>query len=293
MSGRLDGKVVVITGTGDGQGRTAALRFAEEGARVVGCDINEETAAETLRLVREAGGEMECLFPLDLTDESEAHRLMGHAAEVFGGIDVLYNNAMAMRLGRPAEMTLEDWNFTLTNTLTLHFLASKHAIPHLKARGGGSIIFISSTAGWNAGTGFSGNMGILFSYSVAKAGLNRFANILAVELGPHDIRVNVVSPAWIDVPSTSNVYGKPGSAIHDEVVKGLTVKRLGKPEEVVETALFLASGDVPYMTGANISVDGGSIASGYGGSPDPHTEEVFEPVVGEWLSRDTRWDEPR
>lgn len=289
MSGRLDGKVAVITGTGDGQGRTAAMRFAQEGARVVGCDVNEETAAETLRLVREAGGEMECLFPLDLTDEAEAHRLMAHASDVYGGIDILYNNAMNMKMGYPTDMTLEDWNFTITNVLTLHFLATKHAVPYLRQRGGGSIIFISSVAGWNAGAGFCGNIPFLFSYSVAKAALNRLATCFAIDLGQHNIRVNIISPTWIDVPSTRNVYGSPGSDIYNEVMKTVMVKRLGRPEEVVDTALFLASGEVPYMTGANIAVDGGWIASGALGSPDQRVAELFEPVVQPWITRDSNW----
>jgi meso-butanediol dehydrogenase / (S,S)-butanediol dehydrogenase / diacetyl reductase len=125
---------------------------------------------------------------------------MAPAAETFGGIDILYNNAMSMRLGYPEDMPLADWNFTLTNTLTIHFLATKRAIPHLKQRGGGSIIFTSSVSGWNYGSGFAGNLPFLFSYSVAKAGLNRLVTCLAIELGQHKIRVNAVSPTWVDVP---------------------------------------------------------------------------------------------
>src|SRR6476646_3835178 len=122
--GRLDGKVAVITGTGNGMGRTAALTFTREGAKVVGCDINEETAADTLRLVRDVGGDMECVFPVDLTVEADAKRVMDFAAERYGGIGVLYNNAVGIMAGDPTKMTNEAFDFTIRNTLTLSWLST-------------------------------------------------------------------------------------------------------------------------------------------------------------------------
>jgi meso-butanediol dehydrogenase/(S,S)-butanediol dehydrogenase/diacetyl reductase len=289
MQGRLDGQVAVITGTGDGMGRTAALRFSAEGARVVGCDINEETAAETLRLVREAGGEMECLYPLDLSDESEAHRLMSYAAERFGGIDILYNNAYAQKLGSGVDMKLEDWNFTITNTLTISWLASKHAIPHLRRRGGGAIILISSVSGRNFGSGFPGNSPILCSYSVAKAGINRLATCLAVELARDNIRVNAVSPAWISTPITMNLAKEEGAEPYQVAADTLLMDRLGRPEDIVEAALFLSSPEAAYITGANLNVDGGQAASGGLGRPDAGVAAVLQSVAGEWVSVDDGW----
>jgi NAD(P)-dependent dehydrogenase (short-subunit alcohol dehydrogenase family) len=291
LTGLLENKVAVITGTGDGMGRAAALRFAAEGAAVVGCDINPESAEETLKLVTAAGGTMECLYPLDLTDEREAHRLMSHAANRFGGIDILYSNAMAMRLGNATQTRLEDWQFTLSNTLTSGWLAAKHAVPHLRKRGGGNIIFISSTAGENVGTGFVGNLTVLAPYAVAKAGLTRLANILAIELGADGIRVNTISPAWIDVPATSRVYGKEGSEPHRMITSQMLAKRLGRPEEIVETALFLAADRAPFIVGANIRVDGGQVASSGQGTPDPEVARAFEPAIAEWLSVDEQWTE--
>jgi meso-butanediol dehydrogenase/(S,S)-butanediol dehydrogenase/diacetyl reductase len=289
MSKRLAGKVAVITGTGDGMGRTASLRFAAEGACVVGCDLNEETAAETLRLVRAAGGEMECVFPLDLADEAATHELMAHAAEVYGGIDILYNNAMGMKLGFPAEMTLEDWNFTLTNTLTIHWLATKHAIPHLRRGGGGSIVFISSVSGANLGSGFPGNSPIIFAYSTAKAAINRLATCLAVELAQYNIRVNVISPAWVSTPITMNLAGEEGSDSYQVSTETLLLDRLGRPEEVVEAALFLSSDEASYIIGANLNVDGGQLASGALGAPQQRVADVLQSVAGDYLSVDTRW----
>ena len=289
MQRRLEGKVAVITGTGDGMGRTAALRFCAEGARVVGCDINDETAAETLRLVREAGGEMECLYPLDLSDEAETHRLMMYAADRYGGIDILYNNAYAQKLGAPEHMTLEDFSFTITNTLTISWLASKHAIPHLRRRGGGSIIFISSVSGQNFGSGFPGNSPILFSYAAAKAGINRLATCLAVELAQHEIRVNTVSPAWISTPITMNLAQEEGAEPYRVATDTLLVERLGRSEDIVEAALFLCTPEAKYIFGANLNVDGGQAACGGLGGPDPRVAQILQSVAGEWVSIDDGW----
>jgi meso-butanediol dehydrogenase / (S,S)-butanediol dehydrogenase / diacetyl reductase len=289
MSKRLEGKVAVITGTGDGMGRTASLRFAAEGARVVGCDLNEQQAAETLRLVRAAGGEMECVSPMDLADESATHELMAHAAELYGGIDILYNNAMGMKLGFPDEMTLEDWNFTLTNTLTIHWLATKHAIPHLRRRGGGAIVFVSSVSGADVGSGFPGNSPIIFAYATAKAGINRLATCFAVELAQYNIRVNVVSPAWVSTPVTMNLAGEESSESYGVSTETLLLDRLGRPEEVVEAALFLCCDEASYIMGANLNVDGGQLASGALGAPQRRVADVLQSVAGEYLSVDTRW----
>jgi NAD(P)-dependent dehydrogenase (short-subunit alcohol dehydrogenase family) len=197
---------------------------------------------------------------------------------------------MAMRLGVPSQTRLEDWRFTLDHTLTSGWLAAKHAIPHLRRRGGGDIVFISSVAGDNVSSGFVGNLPLLSSYSVAKAGLSRLATLLAIELAEHDIRVNTISPAWIDVPATSRVYGSEGSASHRAITAGMLAERLGTPEDVVETALFLISLRAPFIVGANIRVDGGQFASGGRGRPSHEIAAMFGPTVGEWLSVDDQWE---
>ncbi len=288
MGTRLDGKVAVITGSGSGMGRVAAHRFAAEGARVVGIDHDQDTGEETAAGVRAAGGEIEHITA-ELADESATHAAMAHAAKTYGGIDILYNNAMALKLGSPLEMTLEDFNFTLTNTLTIHFIASKHAVPHLRRRGGGSILFISSVTGQNIGSGFPGNSPIIFAYATAKAGLNRFANCLAVELFQHGIRVNIISPAWVSTPPTLNLAGDPGSDTYGVATETLLSDRLVAPEEVVEAALFLSSDEASSITGANLNVDGGQLASGTLGAPSPRVAAVFDRVAGDWYSRDGQW----
>ncbi|HEY5334009.1 MAG TPA: SDR family NAD(P)-dependent oxidoreductase [Solirubrobacterales bacterium] len=122
MGNRLQDKVVVVTGAGQGMAREVCLRLTAEGAKVVGCDLNPDTAEKTLHEVREAGGETESLYPLDLRDEEKVHELMEFAADRYGGIDGLYNNAMAMRMGSIESLSLADWRETIDSTLTIHFL---------------------------------------------------------------------------------------------------------------------------------------------------------------------------
>jgi meso-butanediol dehydrogenase / (S,S)-butanediol dehydrogenase / diacetyl reductase len=147
MTGRLAGKVALITGTASGQGRAAALLFAAEGATVVGTDINADGAAETMALVRADGGRMDSTHPLDLNDEDRVRAWIDAAATEYGGIDILYNNAGATRFSPIAETTYADWSYTIRNELDIVFLATRHAWPHLVACGGGCVLLVGSTAG--------------------------------------------------------------------------------------------------------------------------------------------------
>jgi meso-butanediol dehydrogenase/(S,S)-butanediol dehydrogenase/diacetyl reductase len=137
--GRLDGKIALITGTGGEQGRSAALLFVREGAQVVGCDVNESAAAATLKLLRDAGGEMVSIAPVDLSLEASALRWVEDGVVAFGGIDVLYNNASAPRFGLLDSMPVEDWHFTMRNELDIVYFVTRAAWPHLVARGGGRL----------------------------------------------------------------------------------------------------------------------------------------------------------
>jgi len=130
---RLNGKIALITGTGGEQGRAAALLFAKEGARVVGSDVNQSAASETLKMVRDAGGEMVSMAPVDLSIESGASRWVEEGAAAFGGIDVLYNNASAPRFGLLDSMPVEDWHFTMRNELDIVYFVTRAAWPHLNS----------------------------------------------------------------------------------------------------------------------------------------------------------------
>jgi meso-butanediol dehydrogenase/(S,S)-butanediol dehydrogenase/diacetyl reductase len=119
--GRLDGKVALITGIGGGMGRTAALTFSREGARIVGCDLFEDGAAETIRLVRASGGEIESFAPVNLADAAEAANWIANALEAFDGADILYNNASSPRFGDIQDLSIEDWDYVMDNELNLVF----------------------------------------------------------------------------------------------------------------------------------------------------------------------------
>ncbi len=281
MAGRLSGKVAVLTGTGRGIARAVALRFADEGASVLGCDLDAEAGRQTVDLVRSRGGTMESLHPLDLMDEQGAEALIEFAVKRFGGIDILFNSARGHRPGTIEGTSLTDWRWTLDHTLGIQFLVSKYAIPHLKARGRGSIIFVASISGLAFGTGFPGNVNCLLPYSVAKAGVIRLAIGLAHELAAHAIRVNAISPGNILASEHSPFHGDKGRALRSAAEKSCLMERLGSPEEIADAALFLASEEASFITGHNLMVDGGFAASGGLGRGSAGVESALSAAVAQ------------
>lgn len=256
MTGRLDGKVVLVTGTGGGIGRATAVTFAREGAHVVGCDLNPGPSQETVDLVRAAGGRMDAIAPVDLATEDGARRWVDEAAAIGGGIDVLVNNASAIRFGAIDELSYEDWSFTIRNELDIVFLVTKAAWPHLVARGGGSIVNIGS---------ISGSRGAWFmpqnAHGAAKGGVLALTCQLVVEGGPHGIRVNAVSPAMTETPHTSPLLRDPNGPT-EQILSRVPLRKWGQPEDVANAILFLASDESAHVSGANIPVDGGAAVVG-------------------------------
>lgn len=251
MAGRLAGKIALITGTGGGQGRAAARLFAAEGARVVGCDVKVEGAAETVEMVKAAGGEMVSLAPLDLTDEAEVARWIAFAVEAYGGIDILYNNASAPRFGPVDQLSVVDWNYTLANEVTLIFLAVKHAVPHMRTRGGGVVLNTASTVALDGAKAAPGGV----AHAAAKGAVVALSNHLVGELAASRIRVNTITPGVIDTPAIAASTAIP--QVRDRMTAGLAIRRMGQPEEIAQAALYLASDAAAFVTGANIIVDGG------------------------------------
>jgi NAD(P)-dependent dehydrogenase (short-subunit alcohol dehydrogenase family) len=251
MAGRLAGKVALITGTGGGQGRAAAILFAREGAKVAGCDVKVEGSRETVEMVRAAGGEMISLEPLDLTDEDNVRRWIDLAADTYGGIDILYNNAASAKFAPIEDMTLAEWKFTLANETDVIFLAIKHAIPHFRRRGGGSIINTASTVGLEGTRSGPGAA----AHSAGKGAVVPMSNHLVGELAPLNIRVNVIYPGAIDTPVLKDAVSIP------EVARAMTssnsIPRFGRPEEIAYAALYFASDESAFTTGASLIVDGG------------------------------------
>ncbi|MET9382237.1 SDR family NAD(P)-dependent oxidoreductase [Streptomyces sp. NPDC002928] len=252
--GRLENKVALITGTGGGMGRAAAILFAQEGAKVVGCDLNAEANAETEELARKAGGEMTALGPVDLGDPEAAATWVNEAAATYGGVDVLYNNASAIRMAPIDQLSVEDWQFTLRNELDQVFYVTRAAWPHLVARGGGAIINVGSIAAVRGVEFVAQN-----AHAAAKAGCMALTLQFVAEGGKHRIRANSVIPGPVVTPATAPVFTSPNPP---EAFKRLTLDRipmgrLGQPEDVAKAALFLASDDAAWISGASIVVDGG------------------------------------
>ena len=255
MAGRLEGKVALITGTGGGQGRAAALLFAKEGARVIGCDLKVEGAKATVEMVKAAGGEMISMQPLDLGDENQVKQWIDFAIKTHGRIDILYNNAGDLKVAPIEQMTEEEWHYTIRNELDLVYLACRYAWPHLKASGNGVIINTSSLVGI-----VSQPKEVIghFAHGAAKGAIISLTRHLAVEGAPHGIRVNTISPGIILTPVTAWRFEDPASK--EAWLRRVPLYRLGEPEDIANTALFLASDESSYITGANIVVDGGLTA---------------------------------
>lgn len=251
FEGRFDGKIVLITGTAGGQGRVAALRFAREGATVVGCDRNVEGDAETVRLVEDAGGKMVSRSPVDLSDEAQMKSWIDFAVSEVGDFDILYNNAAHRRFALVEDMTRREWDYTLENELTLVFLAVKHAVPVFVRKGNGCILNVGSVAAM-AGGHPSG-----FAHGAAKAAVIACTRHWANELAPLNIRVNAIAPGMIDTPSTQ--YVTTGS-LKEAFPRMVLRQRFGRPEDTVAAACFLCSDEASYITGVTLPVDGGVLA---------------------------------
>lgn len=249
--GRLDGKVAFITGTGGQQGRAAARLFAREGAKVVGCDVNSDPADETLNLVRAAGGQMVSMAPVDISTIDGAHRWATEGVKAFGGIDILYNNASRPKMGTFAKMPPEDWDFTIQNELNIVYYVTFAAWPYLVERGGGSIISTSSVAAVRGVPGFEQS-----AHAAAKAGVMGLTTALVSEGGRHRIRVNTITPGPIRHPLIEPWLKDPENPF-TRMVARIPIGRIGEPEDVAKLALFLASDESSFITGANIVIDGG------------------------------------
>jgi NAD(P)-dependent dehydrogenase (short-subunit alcohol dehydrogenase family) len=253
MSLRLDRKICVITGTGGSIGRAAALKFAAEGATVVGTDVNAESAGETLKQVRAKGGSMESLHPCDLTHEAEAQRFIDFAVRLHGGIDVLYNNAAMAYFGWMKEMSAEMFSRTMIEEVNIVFLLCRAAWPHLIERGRASIINTASAAAHQPNAVVPG-----VAHSSAKAAVWSMTRQLAMEGGKYQVRANSISPGPVVSNQTRAYLEDP--AFWGVMGQKIMLGRPGQPDDVANCAVFLASDESAWITGADIRVDGGMTA---------------------------------
>lgn len=251
MAGRLADKVAFITGTGGGQGRAAAILFAQEGAKVVGCDLKQEGGEETVEMVKATGGDS-IFRVVDLGDGDQVKAWLDGGVAHYGQIDILYNNASAPKFAPIEEMTWEDWHFTIRNELDLIYWACHYGFPLMKGKGG-SIINTASTAGL---IGFA-NLGD-FAHAATKGGVIALTRQLAAEGGPYNIRANSISPGLVETPATAPLMQDP--QFREALVNLHMLKRPGKPEDIAYCALYLASDESAWVTGANFVIDGGLTA---------------------------------
>lgn len=255
--GLLDGKVVLISGTAGGQGRASALAFARAGAKVMGCDVASDGAAETVAMVKESGGDMRSIHPLDVSEPDSAKMWAKAAHDAWGGIDVLYNNAGSLRARGPfATSTLEEWNLTLRYELTIVYVPTIAVWPYLIERGGGLII--------NTGS-ISGHCEFLplrtAAHGATKAGVIGFTRTLAAEGAPHKIRAISISPGVIRSGATERYWtgDEMQRAIGAELIRKIPMQRHGECDEIASVAVFLASPGASFINGTDILVDGGMV----------------------------------
>lgn len=253
MTGRLEGKRCLITGTGGGIGRASALWFAKEGAQIIGCDINAERAEITQQMVRDAGGTMDTMCPVDLTEMKGCERLVNFALERMGGFDVLFNNAAMAYFGWMEDYSEEDFRRTLTEETTIVFLLCKAAWPHMVERKNISIVNIASASAHQPNMAVPG-----IAHTAAKGAVWSMTRQLAMEGAKHQIRCNSISPGPTVTNQTEAYIKDP--AFWDVMGPKIMLGRPGRPEDIAGCALYLASDESNWVTGADFRVDGGMTA---------------------------------
>jgi NAD(P)-dependent dehydrogenase (short-subunit alcohol dehydrogenase family) len=255
MSGRLDGKVAIITGGASGIGRASALTFLREGARVVIGDLNEASIGETAALARADGsGDRLASLRADVSAERDVAALVELAVDRFGGLDSIFNNAgVGGAFGPIGETAADEWDFTFAVLVRGVFLGIKHASNRMKAQGrGGSIINTASVAGINGGGG-------PHAYSAAKAAVANLTRAVSSELAGDRIRVNAIAPGMIRTPLA---VGQREEAWNRLVRDRQPWPEPGMPQHIADAALFLASEESRFITGQVLVVDGGLSAMG-------------------------------
>ncbi|HHY46216.1 MAG TPA: SDR family oxidoreductase [Firmicutes bacterium] len=250
----FNGKTVIVTGAGLGIGRATAMLFGRQGAKVAVFDVNPADGGETVRLVKEAGGEAQ-FFEVDISDESSVEDAVGRVEQVYGRVDILVNNAGVYTKGNLLDTSLADWQRVLAVNLTGAFLCSKSCASRMVRQGGGVIVNVASEAGL---VGIKGQV----AYNVSKAGVIALTRSSAVDFAEFGIRVNCVCPGTTETSLVQNALKKEADpvAARRALESCRPANRLGRPEEIAAAIAFLASDDVAYATGSVLSVDGGYTA---------------------------------
>ena len=245
---RLAGKVAFITGAASGIGAACAKRFAEEGALVAGIDLNKPVAGGDWAAAEQAASKTSFKDGVDVRNEEQVQAAIEDAVNNLGPLDVLVNAAGVAGVGPAHELDSEDWDRVIDINLKGSFLAAKHALRSMLASGGGSIIHVASVEGLEG-------MGGSLSYNASKGGVVLMTKNMALDYGSSGIRVNCLCPGLIETPLTEVVW--QADEVLRQMVSWHALERPGRPEEVANAALFLASDEASFVTGHSLVVDGG------------------------------------
>ncbi|MBG6120706.1 MULTISPECIES: SDR family NAD(P)-dependent oxidoreductase [unclassified Sphingobium] len=260
---RLRDKVAIVTGAGCvgpgwGNGRAVAVLFALAGAKVFAVDRNEAAMEETLRRIRDAGGEV-CAYACDITDSASVAEMVAACVDAYGRVDILVNNVGGSAAGGAAALSEESWDAQIDLNLKSVFLTCKHVLPELEKAGGGAIVNTASTSGIR----FTGSPQV--AYAATKAGVIQFGRVTAVEYAPKGIRVNTVVPGQLHTPMVEARLAGQRSGGNVDALLASRLKRIplgfmGDGRDTAYAALYLASDEARFVTGTEIVVDGGMTA---------------------------------
>ncbi len=250
---RLKDKVVIITGAGAGIGRATAELLAREGGKVVVAEIDEKAGKETADLVKKTGGQA-MFIRTDVTDRKSVSTMVSAAVRTYGGVNVLVNNAAAFVFGKVEDVTDEQWAKVFGVNVIGYANCVREVLPRMRPAGGGAIVNIASVSSFIAQPAF-------IPYNASKGAVAQLTRCLAMDLAPDNIRVNAICPGAIRTQATDRHIASLGlnpEKAYKEFGESALLKRMGKPSEIAQGVLFLASDESSFMTGAHIVMDGGA-----------------------------------